>query len=435
MTGHEDLIHMHRDDRSPSHRSCGEWVTKRLDDLCDVDPENLSSKTDPDFQFNYISLEQVDTGRLLGFSRERFRSAPSRARRVLRNRDILMSTVRPNLMAHLLFTGQISDAICSTGFSVLRCREESCDSRYLYAHLFGKTINDQINRMVSGSNYPAINSHDLKLLEIPSPPTVTEQCAIAEALADVDRLLEVLGSVIVKKQAIKHAAMQQLFSGMTRLGGFSGDWKTTTMNRVGSTYGGLSGKKRADFGSGMARYVTFLNVLTNVVVNPVLFESVRITDRERQNRLSAGDLLFNGTSETPDDLAMGSVLNHSQEDLYLNSFCFGFRIQNRLEHYPLFFAYLLRSDTGRRIVRSLAQGATRYNISKKQFLELEVSVPTFAEQVAISTVISDMDADVTAVEKYRDKVYAVKVGMMQQLLTGRLRLNQAVDSTQGEQCL
>ena len=96
----------------------GEWEMKRIGEIADVDPENLTCRTNQDFKFNYISLEQVDAGRLLGYSEEEFRTAPSRARRVLRNGDVLMSTVRPNLMAHLLYLEQVTNGSL---FNRIRC--------------------------------------------------------------------------------------------------------------------------------------------------------------------------------------------------------------------------------------------------------------------------------------------------------------------------
>ena len=103
----------------------GKWETKRLGELAQIDPENLASSTNPDYEFNYIALEQVDMGRLLGHTVETFRSAPSRARRVLRRGDVIMSTVRPNLRAHLFFRGEVTNAVCSTGFAVIRSKPSS----------------------------------------------------------------------------------------------------------------------------------------------------------------------------------------------------------------------------------------------------------------------------------------------------------------------
>ncbi len=93
----------------------GEWKARTMGDIAEIDPENLSGSTNPEYGFNYISLEHVDKGRLYGWTEEIFRTAPSRARRVLRTGDVLMSTVRPNLMAHLYFQEQVRNAVCSTG--------------------------------------------------------------------------------------------------------------------------------------------------------------------------------------------------------------------------------------------------------------------------------------------------------------------------------
>ena len=195
----------------------GAWETKRLGEIADVDPENLPSGTKPDYPFNYISLEQVDAGWLLGYSEEIFRTAPSRARRVLRNGDVLMSTVRPNLMAHLLFREQVPNAVSSTGFAVLRAKSNLSNPGFLFSHLFGHVVNEQINKTIAGSNYPAINSGDVKALEIPCPPEVYEQTAIATVFSDMDAEIAALERRRDKTRAIKKGMMQQLLTGRVRL--------------------------------------------------------------------------------------------------------------------------------------------------------------------------------------------------------------------------
>ena len=201
--------------RLPGFR--GAWETKRLGDIADVDLENLTSSTDPEYGFNYISLEQVEAGRLLDYTEETFQTAPSRARRILRRYDILMSTVRPNLMAHLFFRGQISNAICSTGFAVLRCKRHLSTPGFLFAHLFGHVVNRQIDKALAGSNYPAINSRDVQLIEIPCPPEVREQHAIAAVLSDMDDEIAALERRRDKTRAIKQGMMEQLLTGRVRL--------------------------------------------------------------------------------------------------------------------------------------------------------------------------------------------------------------------------
>ena len=195
----------------------GAWKTRRLQDVSDIDPENFSSNIASDYKFNYISLEQVDSGKLLGYSEEVFRTAPSRARRILRNGDVLMSTVRPNLMAHLFFQSQISNAVCSTGFAVLRAKRDLSVPYFLFAQLFSKGVNDQITKILAGSNYPAINSRDVKLIEIPCPAQTSEQRAIAAVLSDMDAEIASLEQRRDKTSAIKQGMMQQLLTGRVRL--------------------------------------------------------------------------------------------------------------------------------------------------------------------------------------------------------------------------
>ena len=271
------------------------------------------------------------------------------------------------------------------------------------------------------SGQPGINGQEYGTLQLPLPGPA-EQCAIATALSDVDALLGGLDRLIAKKRDLKQATMQQLLTGQTRLPGFDGEWETRRVVEIGTTYGGLTGKKKADFGVGHARYVTFLNVLENVVIDPHQCEPVCVDPGERQNPVHRGDILFNGTSETPDDLAMAAVTRIDEDNLFLNSFCFGFRAHDPSEHLPLFLAYYFRGSSGRHIMRALAQGATRYNMSKSQFMALALSLPPHDEQKAIATVLSDMDAEIAALEARRDKTRDLKQGMMQELLTGRIRL-------------
>jgi type I restriction enzyme S subunit len=194
----------------------GDWDVKRLGDVTDTDPENLGSDTRPDFAFNYISLEDVDQGTLRGYSEQVFRTAPSRARRKLRDKDVLVSTVRPNLKSHLLFQGNGQTWICSTGFCVVRCRENQTHPGYVFFHMFGHLVARQIEALLTGSNYPAINSGDVRALEIPFP-NFAEQTAIAEVLTEMDLELAALEQRREKTRALKQAMMQELLTGRIRL--------------------------------------------------------------------------------------------------------------------------------------------------------------------------------------------------------------------------
>lgn len=194
----------------------GAWEVKRLGDVVDTDPEVLSGDTRRELTFKYIALENVDRGVLRGYSDQQFATAPSRARRKLRLDDVLVSTVRPNLQSHLLFRGEGSDWVCSTGFCVVRCRANVTHPAYVFFHLFAHPVSRQIEALLTGSNYPAINSGDVRTLEIPLPDFV-EQTAIAAVLSDLDAELTALEASRDKTRNIKQAMMQQLLTGKTRL--------------------------------------------------------------------------------------------------------------------------------------------------------------------------------------------------------------------------
>lgn len=194
----------------------GEWEVKTLGEVAETDPENLGSDTRPDYEFNYIALEDVDEGRLSGSTTIRFSDAPSRARRKLRQADVLVSTVRPNLRSHLQFSESNGTWVCSTGFCVVRCKEGITHPAFVFNLMFSDVVNRQIDALLTGSNYPAINSGDVRRLEIPCP-SHPEQTAIAAILSDMDAEIAALEAKLAKARQVKQGMMQELLTGKTRL--------------------------------------------------------------------------------------------------------------------------------------------------------------------------------------------------------------------------
>ena len=295
------------------------------------------------------------------------------------------------------------------------------DPEYLYYHL--QAAKPNVVKMGQHGTQANLNAGMVRDFVLPLP-NKAEQRSIASALSDVDELIGALERIIRKKRDVKQGAMQQLLTGRTRLPGFEGEWLSTAIGALGATYGGLTGKTKADFDLGEALYVPFMAVIENVTVDGKDLPSVRVEPHESQNGVAAGDLLFNGSSETPDELALCAVVTSVPPNTFLNSFCFGFRLSEsgHTAANPLFLAYLFRSDVGRVALRSLAQGATRYNLAKSPFRRLEFSLPPLDEQRAIVRVLSDMDAEIEALEARLEKTRDIKQGMMQELLTGRTRM-------------
>jgi type I restriction enzyme S subunit len=128
----------------------------------------------------------------------------------------LIVSTGPNLMSHLLFSFEGEHWICSTGFCVVRCREGATHPGYVYFHMFAGVVACQIEALLTGSNYPAINSGDVRALQIPFPE-YEEQSAIATVLSEMDAELAALESKLAKARQIKQGMMQELLTGRIRL--------------------------------------------------------------------------------------------------------------------------------------------------------------------------------------------------------------------------
>jgi type I restriction enzyme S subunit len=187
-----------------------------LHSLAEIDSDNLGASTSPLFEFRYLSLEDVERGAIRGWSEQVFRTAPSRARRRVQDGDILFATVRPNLKSHVLIPEGFGRAVCSTGFAVIRCKPNAAAPEFLFAQLFAHGIEKQVEAVLAGSNYPAINSRDVKRLMVPAPD-VEEQTAIGRVLGDMDGEIAALERRRNKAKAIKQGMMQALLTGRVRL--------------------------------------------------------------------------------------------------------------------------------------------------------------------------------------------------------------------------
>ncbi|MEQ4694446.1 restriction endonuclease subunit S [Providencia manganoxydans] len=194
----------------------GKWERHSLSDLVYVDRKSLGKKTPDNFKFKYISLSNVDFGMI---SKElevhEFSTAPSRARRVLQDGDILMSTVRPNLKGFAKVTSCYADCIASTGFAVLTPKKK-VSGDYIYQYIFSAHVTGQIDSLVVGSNYPAINSSDVSGLKVYCP-AFEEQQKIASVLTAADKEIEFLEAKLAHLKEEKKALMQQLLTGKRRV--------------------------------------------------------------------------------------------------------------------------------------------------------------------------------------------------------------------------
>lgn len=201
------------------------------------------------------------------------------------------------------------------------------------------------------------------------------------------------------------------------------EWETITLEKLGRCYGGLSGKSSADFEQGDSLYIPFLNVLRNIKIDLGQLEKVKITPNERQNAVMNGDLFFNTSSETPEEVGMCAALLEDIENVYLNSFCFGFRLYDKHKLFPLFASYYFNSVYGRQLMALHAQGSTRYNLSKKNFMKIEIYIPPYVEQQAIAFALSDFDEHIDNLTKLIEKKKAIREGALKELISGKSRVD------------
>lgn len=200
-----------------------------------------------------------------------------------------------------------------------------------------------------------------------------------------------------------------------RFQGYTDAWELRPLGEIGNTYTGLSGKTKDDFGHGDGRFVTYMNVFSNPISLPEMVEAVEID--ESQNTVRYGDVLFTTSSETPEEVGMSSVWLENTENTYLNSFCFGFRPVKKVN--PYYLAYLLRSSGMRRKISFLAQGISRYNISKTKMMELEISIPNENEQKAIGTFFSTLDQHITLHQRKLDTLKEQKMTYLKLLFPAK----------------
>ena len=188
-------------------------------------------------------------------------------------------------------------------------------------------------------------------------------------------------------------------------------WEQRKLGDIGKTFTGLSGKTSNDFGHGEAKFLPYLNIFNNPIADVYFLESTEID--KSQNEIKYGDVFFTTSSETPEEVGMSSVWLGNSGNIYLNSFCFGFR--PLIDFNPYYFGYLLRSDSFRKPVTVLAQGISRFNISKNKVMEINIPLPEKLEQEKIGQLFYKLDSLITLHQRKCEKLQAVKKGLLDKM--------------------
>ena len=333
----------------------------------------------------------------------------------LKNGDILFARTGASVGKSYIYAD--SDGLVYYAGFLIRARIKSgVDSNFVFQHTLTSSYENFIRVTSQRSGQPGVNAKEYSTFEI-NVPSYEEQRKIGSFFKQLDDTITLHQRKIDLLKEQKKGYLQKMFpkNGAKvpelRFAGFADDWEERKLGRIGETFTGLSGKTKEDFGHGDAKFVTYVNVFENPISNPNKTERVEID--EKQNQIKYGDVFFTTSSETPEEVGMSSVWLDNTENIYLNSFCFGYRPTTELDSYYL--AFMLRSPSIRKKFMFLAQGISRYNISKTKVMELEVPVPEIDEQKKVGSFFKTLDDTIALHQRKLDLLKEQKKGFLQKM--------------------
>jgi type I restriction enzyme S subunit len=278
-------------------------------------------------------------------------------------------------------------------------------------------------RFNTGTAQPKLNRQTCDLIPIACPPE-REQQAIAQVLSDIDDLIQSLERLIAKKRDLKQAAMQQLLTGQTRLPGFSGEWGSQLLgDLVEILPSGIYGLEHGGAGLSAMPVATTAHISDDDRWNEKRMQPRYFTpDQITRYAVKKDDLIVVKSSGSAASIKSGKIglVGGNEDGVFVFS---NFLMLLRPRGIGSSFLYFyLTSHNVKKLLPSLVEASTYPNIRINEYLALAIPVPLLAEQTAIAAVLSDMDAEITALEARLAKTRDLKQGMMQELLTGRTRL-------------
>ena len=336
---------------------------------------------------------------------------------ILQEGDIVVALTRP------ILNGKLKIAKTSDIFegSLLNQRVGKLISNnnldFVYYTLQRKSLINKIESRISGTEPPNLSSNEIGSLKT-FIPNIEEQKKISEFLMITDKWIENLKAQKESFESYKKGMMQKLFSQEIC---FKDDseknflkWEAKRLKEISTSYNGLVGKDADDFGSGKA-FITYKQIFDSSEIDIQKFALVKVGDNEKQNIAKFGDVFFTTSSETPNEVGFSSVLLDKTSTPYLNSFSFGLRFNSLEEHDPNFARFFFRSFVFRKEVVKLAQGSTRYNISKIEFMNMKFSLPKFLEQQKIAGFLTSIDKIIESKQQQIIQADQWKKGLMQRL--------------------
>ena len=278
-------------------------------------------------------------------------------------------------------------------------------------------------RFKTGSGVPTLNRNDVHDYLTAIPKDINEQVAIAEALSDADALIESLEELIEKKRQIKQGAMQELLTGKKRLPGFSGEWVEKLLNLVTWFQEG-PGVRTSQFTSSGIKLLNGTNIYNGVL--HLDSTSRYISEKEAYGAYAhfmaeAGDIVIASSGIAIDkfDQKVAFVRNDNLP-FCMNTSTIRFKPYSKIN--PNFLYHYLKSSHFKDQIGGQATGSAQLNFGPSHLDKILIDLPDTDEQIAIAEILSDLDAELQSLEEKLTKARQLKQGMMQALLTGKIRL-------------
>ena len=402
------------------------WEVKKLKDVFYINELALPANTPSDFQFRYIPIEKVSTNHIDFENCEQFefQDAPGRARRIIRQNDILISGVRPNLKAFAIFKKpDDKNWICSTGFFVLTAKQPE-DNLISYYELLSEICGSQFYSLVVGTNYPAIGDSDIRNIRLILPSSKEEKTAVANILSKVDKAIASVQNSIAAAERLKKSLMQNLLTGKMKPDGtfrtpeeFYIDEKFGKVP-VGWHWGRLS--EIADIIAGQSPQGEYYNV--NGMGKPMLNGPTEFTDKypvpvqwttKITKLCKKGDILF-----TVRGSSTGRMNLADQE------YCIGrglAAIRPKSNNNISFIYYALLKISEMILAEAKGAGTTFPNVSRGELMKKVILIPD-THQNEIIAPIEQLASFSNSKQRSIDKLEILKKSLMQNLLTGKIKI-------------
>lgn len=427
------------------------WSERALDDLAHVNPENLGETTPPGFQFRYIDLSSVCRGGIDWSLVQplQFLRAPSRARRVARTGDVLFGTVRPALQSHAALREFTSGPlVASTGFAVLRARPEVGDSSFLAHYCLGSQATAEARRMEVGSSYPAVNESDVRRFRVNTPP-LSEQRQIATILDTIDDVILKTEQIIAKLKQVKQGLLHDLLTRGIDDNGELRDperhpeqFKESPLGRIprgwevkllGSLLEAIQQGWSPDCASTPAARGEWGVLKTTAVQwGGFSFDANKALPSHLAPRpdieVHEGDVLMTRAGPAS-RVGVVSFVDRTQPKLMLSDKLY--RLVPSAALHPRFLALALSGKLSQRHLSSMKAGLaeTQENISHAIVRALRLLSPPPEEQRLIAAQAARCDERDVQEAALLAKLLLLKAGLMEDLLTGRVRVTRLLEST------